>query len=266
MSSRLTASGRPELGGADPLLELAEERLVALGAEFGLGLPAGGLRSGFFLAMVRSSVTVASRPRRRPGCVGSGRLVLEDFSPRRGPPAPAVLAPIKGVMRVISDRGRGRNLGFFQAPFSNLDTQPLRVRRPAVLRNGPGRITPGVKSSGKRSAGNPHAPFDVARAGDVAMGAGPRPGAKAMDEPPDPTVHASPDPTDERGVETEPQATAPHPDSTRLRLTPRSSAHRPGRKPPDTVSCPANSGRATACEEVAAGDEGPHLGVGHAPG
>ena len=38
------------------------------------------------------------------------------------------------------------------------------------------------------------------------MGAGLRPEAKAEDEPPDPTVRAPVlDPTDERGVETEPQ-------------------------------------------------------------
>src|SRR5512135_1704754 len=49
----------------------------------------------------------------------------------------------------------------------------------------------------------PHAGFDEAGAGDVAMGAGLRPEAKAADEPPDPTVRAPVlDPTDERGVET----------------------------------------------------------------
>src|SRR5512142_132700 len=37
---------------------------------------------------------------------------------------------------------------------------------------------------------HPHAGFDEAGAGDVAMGAGLRPRAKAMDEPPDPTVRA----------------------------------------------------------------------------
>ena len=44
----------------------------------------------------------------------------------------------------------------------------------------------------------------MAGAGDVTMGAGLRPRAKALDEPPDPTVRAPVlDPTDERGVETE---------------------------------------------------------------
>src|SRR5438270_11914836 len=47
-----------------------------------------------------------------------------------------------------------------------------------------------MKRTGKPGAGDPHAGFDVAGAGDVARGAGLRPGAKAMDEPPDPTVRA----------------------------------------------------------------------------
>src|SRR3954471_18501711 len=63
-----------------------------------------------------------------------------------------------------------------------------------------GPITPGEKSSGKRSAGNPPAPFDEAGAGDVAMGAGLRPKAKGLDKPPDPTVRAPVlDPTEEGG-------------------------------------------------------------------
>src|SRR5262249_44695160 len=67
-----------------------------------------------------------------------------------------------------------------------------------------GPITPGEKSSGKRSAGKPPAPFDEAGAGDVTMGAGLRPKAKGLDEPPDPTVRAPVlDPTERRGVETE---------------------------------------------------------------
>ena len=47
---------------------------------------------------------------------------------------------------------------------------------------------PGAKRTGKPGAGEPHAGFDVAGAGDVTMGAGLRPEAKAEDEPPDPTV------------------------------------------------------------------------------
>src|SRR6516162_3046024 len=67
-----------------------------------------------------------------------------------------------------------------------------------------GPRTSSGKSSGKRSAGNPPAPFDEAGTGDVAMGAGLRPKAKGLDKPPDPTVRAPVlDPTDERGVETE---------------------------------------------------------------
>src|SRR5262249_42301929 len=53
-----------------------------------------------------------------------------------------------------------------------------------------GCISLGVKRAGERSAGNPPAPFDVAGAGDVAMGAGLRPTAKAVELPPDPTVRA----------------------------------------------------------------------------
>src|SRR4051812_11005274 len=53
-----------------------------------------------------------------------------------------------------------------------------------------GPITLGMKRTGKPGAGDPHAGFDEARAGDVTMGAGLRPRAKAMDEPPDPTVRA----------------------------------------------------------------------------
>src|SRR6058998_303494 len=63
-----------------------------------------------------------------------------------------------------------------------------------------------MKRPGKPGAGDPHAGFDEAGAGDVTMGAGLRPAAKAEDEPPDPTVRAPVlDPTDERGVETEHQ-------------------------------------------------------------
>jgi len=53
-----------------------------------------------------------------------------------------------------------------------------------------GHRTSSGKSSGKRSAGNPPAPFDEAGTGDVTMGAGLRPKAKGLDKPPDPTVRA----------------------------------------------------------------------------
>ena len=50
----------------------------------------------------------------------------------------------------------------------------------------------------------PHAPFDVAGAGNVIMAAGLRSLAKAMELPPAPTVRAPAlDPTDEREEETE---------------------------------------------------------------
>ena len=47
-----------------------------------------------------------------------------------------------------------------------------------------------MKLIGKRSALNAHAAFDVAGAGNVTRGVGLRPRAKALDEPPDPTVGA----------------------------------------------------------------------------
>ena len=78
----------------------------------------------------------------------------------------------------------------------------MAVRSPGAVRrlpgeptaenaaNGIGHITLGVKRAGKRGAGKPPAPFDVAGVGDVTMGAGLRPTAKGVDEPPDPTVRA----------------------------------------------------------------------------
>ena len=53
-----------------------------------------------------------------------------------------------------------------------------------------GPITLDAKRAGEPGAGEPHAGFDEAGAGDVTMGAGLRPEAKAADEPPDPTVRA----------------------------------------------------------------------------
>jgi hypothetical protein len=62
-----------------------------------------------------------------------------------------------------------------------------------------GRITPGMKQTGKRSAGKPHAAFDVAGAGNVTMVAGLRSTTKVMELPPAPTVRAPAlDPTCER--------------------------------------------------------------------
>ncbi len=59
-------------------------------------------------------------------------------------------------------------------------TQP-RESAPGLL----GPITLGAKHPEKRSAGNLHAAFDVAGAGNVARGAGLRPRAKALGKPPD---------------------------------------------------------------------------------
>ena len=73
-----------------------------------------------------------------------------------------------------------------------------------------GPINLDVKKTGKRSAGKPHAAFDVAGAGNVTMAAGLRSLAKAMESPPAPNVRAPAlDPTDERlGVKL-PGATLP---------------------------------------------------------
>ena len=53
-----------------------------------------------------------------------------------------------------------------------------------------GPITRGMKQAGKRSAGKPHAAFDVAGAGNVTMVAGLRSTTKVMELPPAPTVRA----------------------------------------------------------------------------
>ena len=68
-----------------------------------------------------------------------------------------------------------------------------------------------MKATGKPSAGNRHAGFDEAGAGNVPTGAGLRPGAKATEHPPDPTGGAPAlDPTDERRLETEPRQGVRH--------------------------------------------------------
>ncbi len=78
-----------------------------------------------------------------------------------------------------------------------------------------GPITLGTKRTGKPGAGEPHAGFDVAGAGDVVMGAGLRPTAKAVEGPPDPKANAPAlDPTDERGGGNGASATASLLDST----------------------------------------------------
>jgi len=53
-----------------------------------------------------------------------------------------------------------------------------------------GPITLAVKQAGERSAGKPHATFDVAGAGNVMMAAGLRATAKALENPPEPKVGA----------------------------------------------------------------------------
>jgi hypothetical protein len=59
-----------------------------------------------------------------------------------------------------------------------------------------GLITLGAKHPGKPGTGKPYAGFDEAGVGNVARGAGLRPTARPLDEPPDPTAGAPiPDPT-----------------------------------------------------------------------
>ena len=53
-----------------------------------------------------------------------------------------------------------------------------------------GLISLGAKQTGERSAGDPHATFDVAGAGNVMMAAGLRATAKAVELPPEPNVGA----------------------------------------------------------------------------
>jgi len=53
-----------------------------------------------------------------------------------------------------------------------------------------GLITLDKKPAGKRSAGNPDAPFEAAGAGNVTMAAGLRTTAKAVEYPPEPAVDA----------------------------------------------------------------------------
>lgn len=53
-----------------------------------------------------------------------------------------------------------------------------------------GPITLAAKHAGERSAGNPHAPFEVAGAGNVTMAAGLRATVKTVDQPPEPKVGA----------------------------------------------------------------------------
>ena len=68
--------------------------------------------------------------------------------------------------------------------------------------SGIGLINLDEKNAGERSAGNPPAAFDVEGVGNVAMAAGLRATAKAVEEPPEPNACAPIlDPTDEGDVE-----------------------------------------------------------------
>ena len=64
---------RSKLSGADPFLDLTEERLVALGREVGFGFRVGGLLAGFFLAIgsvLLDGFTVGACMRFCPPCPG----------------------------------------------------------------------------------------------------------------------------------------------------------------------------------------------------
>ena len=62
-----------------------------------------------------------------------------------------------------------------------------------------GPITLDAKHAGERNAGNPPVAFDEAGAGNVAMAAGLRASAKALEEPPEPNAGAPVlDPTSRR--------------------------------------------------------------------
>src|SRR6516165_9298566 len=108
-----------------------------------------------------------------------------------------------------------------------------------------GHRTSSGKSSGKRSAGNPPAPFDEAGTGDVTMGAGLRPKAKGLDKPPDPTVRAPVlDPTGGEAHGKGPQGTSPgaYPTGARVGVVgpKRATAIKDGLRP---VHCSDGSGR-----------------------
>ena len=70
-----------------------------------------------------------------------------------------------------------------------------------MQRQQPSLISLGMKQTGERSAGKPHATFEAAGAGNEMTAAGLRATAKALDHPPEPNVGApDPDPTDTRRI------------------------------------------------------------------
>ena len=129
----------------------------------------------------------------------------------------------------------------------------MAVRSPGAVRrlpgeptaesaaNGIGHITLGVKRAGKRSAGKPPAPFDVAGVGDVTMGAGLRPTAKGVDEPPDPT-RAPHSPRPYRRGEGLNSISPPYPDPALA--GPRDTRRRPSPNPHGPAAPPPSSDRA----------------------
>ena len=78
----------------------------------------------------------------------------------------------------------------FTRPWGYSRTTGFNGTRPESTASAIGLITLQEKLAGKPGTGKPYAGFDVAGAGNVTRGAGLRPRAKALDEPPDPTVGA----------------------------------------------------------------------------
>jgi hypothetical protein len=84
----------------------------------------------------------------------------------------------------------------FTRPWGYSRTTGYNTTGPESTARAIGLINLQVKLAGKPGTGKPYAGFDVAGVGNVTRGAGLRPTAKALDEPPDPTVGAPiPDPT-----------------------------------------------------------------------
>jgi len=78
----------------------------------------------------------------------------------------------------------------FTRPWDYSKTTGSNTTGPESTASAIGFITLQEKLAGKPGTGKPYAGFDVAGAGNVTRGAGLRPRAKALDEPPAPAVGA----------------------------------------------------------------------------
>jgi hypothetical protein len=98
-----------------------------------------------------------------------------------------VLSAIKGVIPLENGATKNQKFKKFGARTNGYMTclGCLTAMRCVVLRRKRhhtiSHITLGMKHAGERSAGNPHAPFDVEGAGNVAMAAELRAGVKALE-------------------------------------------------------------------------------------